>query len=203
MTAPLWSFAPTVPALRTGALLAYRSFEAVLELLATATVSAFTWEPFKRESLRGCNRAAFLIDVTPEAYDAFFISPMGLRAQYAVSVTHGEAANRRLLSSFEPRLRSFQRPQAVPTAEQVHWSLCGSEAKIWIYEDEVQDQLGRTEPEILYAPWEASSESGVGLLAPYGRKLHVMGGWLSPSDVVVPNPDKATRSADVHRSGYS
>lgn len=203
MTARLWSFSSTLPQKRSEALLSFQSFEVIVELLSAATVTSFTWELFRKEALRGCNRACFLIEATPEAYDAFFNSPVGLRAQYALSPMHGEAANRRLLASFESRLLSFKRDSALPVAEAIHWSLCAPEAKIWIHEKEVELQLGGEEPEILYPPWAQCSESGVGLLAPCGRKLEVMGGWLSQSGLVVPNPEKATRSRDIHNCGFT
>lgn len=203
MTARLWSFAPAFPQRRSEALVSYHTFETIVDLLSTATVTSLTWEPFKKEALRGCSRACFLIEVTPEAYDAFFNSPVGLRAQYALSPMHGEAANRRLLASLESRLLSFKRASALPAAEAILWSLCAPEAKIWIHEKEVELQLGGDEPQILYPPWERCSESGVGLLAPYGRKLEVMGGWLSQAGLVVPNPEKATRSRDIHNSGFT
>ena len=203
MTARLWSFSSKLPQQRVEALLSYQSFETVLALLSSATVISFAWEPFRKEVLHGCNRACFLIETTPQVYDAFFNSPVGLRAQYAISPTHGEAANRRLLASLESRLHGFKRESVLPEAETIHWSLCAPEAKIWIHEKEVEMQLCGDEPEILYPPWARCSESGVGLLAPCGTKLEVMGGWLNSSVVVVPNPEKATRSRDIHTCGFA
>ncbi len=201
VTARLWSFTPKFPLFRAEKLLSYQSFESVLELMSTATVIAFAWEPFRELALRGCNRASFLVEVSPEAYDAFFNAPVGLRGQYALSPMHGEAATRRLLSAFESRLIAFA--GSAVSRPDVHRSLCAPEAKIWIHESEVQSQLGGADPDILYPMWEKCSESGAGVLAPFGRKLEIMGGWLNTSGQVVSNPAKARRSSEIHECGFS
>ncbi|HEY8130457.1 MAG TPA: hypothetical protein VII12_01085, partial [Thermoanaerobaculia bacterium] len=136
-------------------------------------------------------------------YDAFFNAPVGLRAQYARSASHGEAANRRVITLLAPLLLSYSNNVRAPSRSQIDWSLCGSQAKIWIDETEAEDQLGAVEPEILYEPWAARSESGVGLLAPLGTRLEVKGGWVRSDGIVVPDHAKATRSDDIHREGYS
>jgi len=81
--------------------------------------------------------------------------------------------------------------------------LAGPQAKIWIDEDEESVQHGGTEAEILYPPWQQNSETGVGLLAPLGSRLIIMGGWVDATCVVRNNPDKNGRSSEIHETGYS
>jgi len=199
----MWSFASCVSSDRITSMLTLDSFESVLDLLDLAIVSGFEWRPFRGALLRGCHRAEFLLAVAPATYDAFFNSPVGLRAQYAIDASHGEAATRRGLSRLEPRLlSSIPRDSSVSDAT-VRWSLAAPQAKVWIDEDEVAAQLGKTTPDLMYPPWERNSETGVGLLAPSGSKLIVMGGWVNATNAVQPNPAKVGRSTEIHCTGFS
>jgi hypothetical protein len=81
----LWSFTEQVAIERAAALASHGSFDEVLSLLRSARVIGFAWEPYRAAELRGTHRAEFLIQVSARGYDAFFNSPMGLRAQYALS----------------------------------------------------------------------------------------------------------------------
>jgi hypothetical protein len=199
----MWSFLPSVSSERVKAMLALESFESVLDLLNLAVVNAFTWQPFRGASLRGCWRAEFLLSVAPHTYDAFFNSPVSLRAQYAVDAGHGDAATRRILSLLQARLLSFGPRDSGVSDTLIQWSLAASQAKIWIDEDEAAAQLGKTTPDIQYPPWERNSDTGVGLLAPYGTQLVVMGGWLDATNVVRANPAKEGRSTEIHHTGFS
>lgn len=203
MSEPLWSFANSINTRRARLMLGHPSFNAVLTLVASARVSAFCWRPYRKEKLRGCYRAEFLLTVKPNTYGAFFNSPVGLRAQYAVSAEHGETANRLLLSRLYSKLQRFKRHIEFPTDDEVQWSLSAPQAKIWIDEDEVASQQGESEPQIIYERWQQQSESGVALLAPSGKNLIVFGGWLDPTKGIRNNPDKLYRSAEIHATGYS
>jgi hypothetical protein len=46
-----------------------------------------------------------------------------------------------------PLLLSYSNNVRAPSRSQIDWSLCGSQAKIWIDETEAEDQLGAVEPE--------------------------------------------------------
>lgn len=199
----MWSFANSVSTDRAKALLSLVSFETVLELLGSARVDAFAWSKYRGEKLQGCCRVEFLLVVEPQAYDAFFNAPVGLRAQYAISEEHGETATRRILSILDAKLMAYPRLDARPTEAQVRWSLAAPQAKIWIDEREVEAQLGESNHQLLFQRWAENSENGVGLLAPCGTRLIVCGGWLDSKCVVRNSPDKADRSTDIHTTGYS
>ena len=193
---------PTFDALRSRRLLDVADFDEVLHMLSGAKVVGFRWKAFDDVRLAGCHRAEFRLRLEPAAYDAFFNSPVGIRGQYARSAAHGEAANRRAISLLHPMLVAFDK-SAATSASHIEWSLCGSQAKIWIDEDEVADQLGQTEPQIVYQPWSSNSESGVGLLAPRGTLLEVKGVWLSSEGIPTLDPAKSGRGKDIEREGYT
>lgn len=204
MTQILWTFTEQVARVRADRLLAFDSFLAVQKLvIATLRIRDVASEKYQGADLKGCKRAAFLLEVSHSAYDAFFNSPAGLRGQYAISPAQGETANRRLLTSLLPSLLEARVQTGALEEEAILWSLAGSQAKIWIYEDEVYEQLGGTRPAIDYAPWAAASETGVGLLAPVGCRLQVMGAWIDGAGTVVSNPSKEGRSLEIHRTGFS
>ena len=179
------------------------SFESILKQLSSAEVMGFAWRPYREARLRGCNRAEFQLVVDAKAYDAFFNAPVGLRAQYAICEEQGEAATRRAISILEPKLLAFPRGAVGPSDDEIQWSLAAPQAKIWIDEDQESVQHGGTEPEILYPPWQQNSATGVGLLAPQGTRLIVMGGWIDAANVVHNNPDKSGRSSEIRETGFS
>lgn len=200
---PLWQFGTSVEHQRTERLLHFASFDDVVWLLHDATITHFVWESFTDKRLKGCNRATFLLRVSPNAYDAFFNSPVGYRAQYAMGTSTGEQANRQILSSLEQRLLAFALADGQQYKLLILGSLRASQAKIWIYEQEVEDQLGEQKAAILYQPWLKSSLDGAGLLAPIGQQLEVKGGWVNPQGNECVDPAKATRSQDIHDVGFS
>lgn len=202
-TVPTWQFTNAVDASRAKRLFELSEFSKVVALVAKAHVTDFAWEPFANVSLAGCNRASFLLKVTPETYDAFFNSPVGYRAQFAKSPAEGEAANRNLLNTLAPMLLTFSATRQLAPQREVAASLRAGEAKIWILESEVESQMGDECPAIQYAPWIEASESGVGLLAPVGTLLEVKGGWLDRAGKERRNPAKTSRSRDIFEAGYS
>jgi len=165
-------------------------------------IQQFTWESPNDIALRGCERAVFGLRVSCTAYDSFFNSPIGYRAQFALSANAGRAANVILLDALEPALIRFAQRTEQAT-DRVVWSLRGPDAKIWIDESEVQEQLGRTEEQILYEPWQQKSLDGVGLLAPLGERLEIKGAWVDASSQFRPNPKKAARAEEIHCVGFS
>lgn len=199
----IWQFGDSVPADRASRLLSYVSLDEIIGHLQMAEIVAFAWEPFQSDRLKGCHRVSFLLQVSPDMYDAFFNSPVGYRAQYAVGVVTGEAGNRALLRKFEPRLLEFTHEKNLVSETRVKASLQAADAKVWIYEPEVEAQLGREDTQILYAPWQQASTDGVGLLAPIGTKLEVKGGWVDDHGKERRDPFKANRSEEIHSVGYT
>ncbi len=200
----LWSFSESLPHHRVERLLSHVSYEEVIELLVgTVKLAKFSWEPFIADRLKGCHRASFLVRVSGWAYDAFFNSPVGYRAEYARSPEAGEVANRLLLERLEPDLIRFPHVATDVRIELLRKPLRATDAKVWIYEPEVSNHLGEETPEILYKPWQQATEDGVGLHAPVGTELEVKGGWLDGRGNERRDPIKRTRSVELHRVGFS
>lgn len=185
-------------------LLNYSSYDEILSLfMQTFKIVEFLWEPFQDKRLMGCHRASFLVYVSDQSYDAFYNSPAGYRGQYAKSTMDGDHANRKLLQRILPDLQAEAELQNVVPVNMVIKSLNATDAKVWIFECEVESHLGGETPEIIYAPWQAEACCGVGLRAPVGRKLEVKGGWLDRKSNECRDPFKAGRSLDIHTCGFS
>lgn len=198
-----WQFTATIPPDRAVKLRDWVRFDDILASLLRAPVERFWWEPFRSPRLTGCNRASFTLKVSPADYDAFFNSPKGYRAQYASSPSVGEAANRTLLNVLEPALMASTLPQTDVEAELILASLRAVDAKIWIVEAEVDDQLSDPNPAIAYEPWHFESPNGQGLRAPVGTLLEVKGGWLDSHGNERRDPLKSSRSSHIFRTGFS
>ena len=198
----LWHFSSSVSTSRLAAMATFANYQAVIASLQRCEVQDFTWESPRDTALSGCERASFRLRVTPTVYDAFFNSPVGYRAQFALGANAGYRGNVKTLDALEPALLKFVQVRG-QTNDRVVWSLRGPDAKIWIDESEVQEQMGHSEPQILYEPWQSQSEDGAGLLAPLGELLEVKGAWVDATGHFRPNPKKAGRAEDIHRVGYS
>jgi len=198
-----WHFTNAIPLDRTKQLLSWQSFDEIVAQLATCTVAPLYWEPAIAPRLKWCNRASFELTVEPDVYDAFFNSPVGYRGQFARSEGHGEAANRRLLNALFPRLIQAAAAHPNPSLEHITTSLYGKQAKVWIDEAEVEDQLSDAVSHIVFAPWQFNEPNGPGLRAPRGTKLGVKGGWVNSAGVEVVNAAKDGRSGHITRSGDS
>jgi hypothetical protein len=160
------------------------------------------WEPAITPRLKGlgCHRASFVLTVVPDIYDAFFNAPVGYRGQFARSEKHGEAANRQVLKALFLRFLEIASHNPTATPESVKTSLKGSQAKIWIDEDEVEEQVA---PSIDYPLWECHEPGGIGLRAPRGTRLEVKGGWVGSTGEEVINTHKRHRSGNITRIGDS
>jgi hypothetical protein len=197
-----WRFTPAVTADRADRLRSWVSFDEIAGALLQASVGRFWWEPFNAARLKGCNRASFLLHVAPSVYDAFFNSAKGYRAQYAISPSAGAAANRSLLNALEPMLVTAASGQSRASLELVRASLRGVDAKVWILEADVEEQLSDPIAALAYAPWEFDSPNGQGLRAPVGTVIEVKGAWLDPAGVERRDPTKENRGTQINKNGF-
>jgi hypothetical protein len=202
MSTSLWHFSSSVSAARQAAMAAFASYQAVLVALESCEVQYFTWEAPRDTELGGCERACFRLRVNQTVYDAFFNSPVGYRAQFALGANIGFEGNIKALDVLEPRLIRFAQIRG-QADDRVGWSLRAPDAKIWIDESEVQEQMSACDPQILYEPWQSRSQDGAGLLAPLGELLEVKGAWVDSTGRFRPNPKKSDRADDIHQVGYS
>ncbi|MBX3607776.1 MAG: hypothetical protein KF788_21055 [Piscinibacter sp.] len=201
--APLWRFTSEVCAARQSQLLAWKSFDEIIERFNSCLVAPLYWERAIAPHLTSCFRASFELTVDPDLYDGFFNSPAGYRGQYAQSEAAGEAANRRLVAALLPRLVAAADNHEAVTDGRLTRSLLGAQAKVWIVESEVEEQLGAPSPAIVYPAWEFHAPDGQGLRAPRGSQLEVKGAWLAPDGTEVVNPAKRRRSNFIYETGDS
>lgn len=134
---------------------------------------------------------SFELTVQPDAHDGFFNSPVSYRGQFARSEEHGKQANRKLL----PRLLEAAANHRITSYELVVASLSGRQARIWIDESEVEDQLSDPASHILFPQWPFNDPNGPGLRAPGGTKLGVKGAWVSRTGHEVTSTAKHARGA--------
>jgi len=198
-----WHFSDAVAPDRAARLLSWRSFEEIVEGVSTCAIAPLYWEDATAPRLKGCKRASFELTVQHDVYDGFFNSAVGYRGQFARSERHGEAANRRLLAALFPRLIEVSAEHPTASRDRIVASLQGRQAKVWIDETAVLDQLADATPHIEFPPWEFNEPDGPGLRAPRGTKLGVKGGWVSPTGDEVINTTKDGRSGYINRTGDS
>ena len=80
---------------------------------------------------------------------------------------------------------------------QILLSLRGVDAKVWIDETEVDDQLSGASS-IKYEFWERNSvDGGQGLRAPVGTLIEFKRAWLDTDGIERRDPDKARRSLNL------
>jgi len=197
-----WAFTSIVGEGRSSQLLAWRSFNQIVEQFASCSIGPLHWEKASAPHLDGCHRSSHELSVDPDLFDAFFNAPVGYRGQFAESETNGAAANRCLIDSLFLRLLAADAHSPVDP-ELVKASLRGKQAKVWIVESAVEDQLTAPEKSIVFPEWEFNEPDGQGLRAPRGTLLEVKGGWLEQSGREVINPAKCQRSRNIYRTGDS
>ena len=216
--ARLWDFTTLIPAERRARLLEIEEFEEVLhKVISTTKILNYVAEPASDSRLKGCSRASFLLKVDPYAYDGFFNSPIGYRAQYCLGRDLGELANRQLLSALGSKLLAFAETNSTAEfgLEQIGASLDAFDAKIWIDEREpVSVPPTELEIHIDYPPWTERARRADryqeeeyvrairGVRAPFGTKLEVKGGWLKGNGTEMRDPTKVRRGEEIAINGY-
>jgi hypothetical protein len=203
MSVPLWKFHLNIDGARQDSLFAWTSFENVIGALLLGTeVAAFRWRAANWVVLAGCHRAEFLLNVSTHTYDGFFNSPVGYRAQYAISAANGVAKNRELIDSLKTLLLATAEGSGQASTTDIEASIVAAEAKMWIDEDEAMRHYIEEAPEIDFQRW-LTHDYCCGLRAPIGSRLVMLGGWVAPNGVVKPNPHKARRAEEIYEQGYS
>jgi len=199
----IWGFFDSVTESRRIDLERYDSFDPILAgLTLMAQVTGNVWEAGYRKDLHGCRRAGFRLTLPSFLVDAFFNSPNGYRAQYAISPRNGELKNRQVIALLQSRLLAYS---SNADLSMVQMSLNGVQAKVWIDEEEegVQRHLHDVVPEISFARWLNNSESGVGTRAPIGTRLVVYGGWVDNQGRERLDLTKICRSDEIHQHGFT
>lgn len=100
-----WRFAKGFDEVRRSQLMQFDSFTKITaRVQANCSVLGAVICEGTELGAKGCLRPSVQLSVGAEAYDAFFNSPGGYRAQYLEGPDVGQAANNALISLLEPRL---------------------------------------------------------------------------------------------------
>jgi hypothetical protein len=209
---PLWDFTEFVPNDRREKMLALMSFDEVIDQLIAGSIECCRFEPHKNYEY--C-RAFFKVRVGKTAYDAFFNSPVGYRAQYCLGIENGLKQNRRLIEALTALcLRAIKETEDTAYLEKkLLRSLLGIDAKVWINDEDwpVLDEI-----HINYMPWvskaknaregtmaerRARTSAEIGVLAPENTHIEIKGGWLTSDNHEWRDPDKAQRAQEIHDYG--
>jgi hypothetical protein len=209
---PFWNFTDFVPKGRREKMLTLTSFDEVIQQVTAGSVDCFEFEQHRNSEYR---RIFFRLHVGKTAYDAFFNSPVGYRAQYCINIENGLKQNRRLIEAVTPLcLESIKKKGEHEHArEKVLASLSGTDAKVWIND---RDWPDIDEIHINYAPWVtkakkanegtmaeqvARTNAAVGVLAPENIHLEIKGAWLTSDNREWRDPGKAQRAEEIRDYG--
>ena len=162
----------------------------------------------REDSLKHCVQPVFDIVVSDVAFDAFFNSSAGYRAQFLISPIAGLIANFALIEALREQLiaeSSMARVQELESLS-VPTSLQATSSKVWIHEDDFPFQ--RLTCDLAVETWAACATGGElkakwGLCAPAGTRLQVKGALVDPAGNEVVPRKKILRHHEIHHFGFS
>ncbi|WP_411886422.1 hypothetical protein [Polaromonas sp. YR568] len=209
----LWKFSPSFDTARRDRLLAISDFSQVIELVEQSATGIQLESCKGRDpELQDCVQPVFTLDVSDEAFDAFFNSAAGYRACYLQGGNLGLVANLLLIESLVDRLCDMAGYSCIAELASINirTSLLATSAKVWVHEDDFPFQSPTTD--LAVEAWiraAASKDENVkkkaswGLCAPKGSRLQVKGALLDPlGNEVVPRK-KVLRRHEIQCLGFS
>ena len=206
---PRWQFAATFDEARERRLREPATFGAVADLVASSlTCIALHVCHGRDESLRSCVQPVFDLTVSALAFDSFFNSPAGYRAQHLFNPTEGLAANLILIDLLLERL--IGHAQAVRVAEleaiDVRSSLKAASCKAWVHEDDFPFESLTVD--LAIDSWLAAAAAGEqkakwGLCAPANCRLQIKGALLDPAGNEVVPRTKILRRYEIQSYGFT
>jgi hypothetical protein len=204
-----WRFADDFDEVRRDRLSSIVDFRAVIHsIVGSIRGLSMEVESGRAESLRECSQPVFRLTVSEEAFDAFFNSPCGYRAQFLSDPCLGVASGLSLTEALRPLLLSWvaeNRPEELDRLD-VRASLAGISCKAWICEDDFP--FDKPSKDLAINQWLMEAVRGErkamwGLCAPRGTGIEVKGALLNRTgDEVIPR-DKVFRRFDIHQFGFS
>jgi hypothetical protein len=203
----IWAFVSTFDASRSAKLEAFGTFDLVRLLSANCQIGNARICEAKELGIK-CRRPQITLNVGTEAFDAFFNSPGGYRAQYLESPEQGQVANARLLRVLEPRLTAAVLEECGEDLLPQGWiraSFLANSAKIWPNEEDL-DFLQATK-DLDIPQWQKGSNTvtpaHAGLWAPEGTRLVVFGAFIDHNGNEIVSRKKILRRFDIHECGFS
>lgn len=205
----LWKFTPGFDAARRERLCSFTDFAQVIGLIEIS-IQGIQLQSCKghQPELQGCIQPVFTLDVSEEAFDAFFNSAGGYRACYLQDENLGLVANLLLVEALVERL--CDEAQRLCIAElasiNIRTSLLSTSCKVWVHEDDFPFQSLTTD--LAVEAWAEAAASGEekakwGLCAPQGTRLQVKGALLDPQGNEIVPRKKVLRRYEIQRFGFS
>lgn len=205
----LWKFVPEFDSARRERLSAFSDFSQVIALVQRS-IKNIHLEPChgRDPELQACVQPVFTLDVSEEAFDAFFNSPAGYRACYLQDANLGLAANLALVAAIVEQLLGIARSLWIAelASIDVRASLLATSCKLWPHEDDLPFQSLTSDLAIeAWVEAEASGEEKAkwGLCAPRGTRLQVKGALLDVQGNEVVPRKKVLRRYEIQRLGFS
>jgi hypothetical protein len=205
-----WRFVPSFDSERLKRLIAYDNFDRVVEaMISSLQVRGGSICEATDLGQSNCWRPVVSLGISPTAFDAFFNSPGGYRAQFLASPETSQAANGTLLRVLEPRLSAAVIADCGTSrlsAESIRRAFLANSAKIWPTEEELNFVDATLDLDI--DKWRSGCESvnapaGVGLWAPVGTALVAMGAFIDPSGNEVVANRNILRRFELHDCGFA
>lgn len=205
-----WRFRPNFDSVRKSQLIRFDTFASVIDALLSNLEIVGGWICEGNDlGPKGCWRPTASVIVSPEAFDAFFNSPVGYRAEYLASPERGQAANGTLLALLEPQLTAKTLTDCGKDRLSPEWirnAYLANSSKIWIDETELDFTQATFDLDI--ETWkekrdQPNAPSGAGLWAPQGTKLIVHGAFIDPWGNEVVARGKICRRFEIHGCGFT
>lgn len=205
-----WTFVDDFCPTRRGRLEKFDTFDKVLQVVCeTSEVVAAHMCEGKELGPNDCWRPVVVLTVEKEAFDAFFNSPGGYRAQYLADPDCGQAANNRLLRTLEPRLTNavVERCSEERLGRgRISNAFLANSAKIW--PDESELNVANATIDLDIDVWKQPCEwinfpKNARLWAPEGTRLKAFGAFIDKWGNEVTSRKKIRRRFDIHECGFS
>lgn len=208
--ASIWAFEPSFDPVRKSRLATYDTFTKVVEAVVASFEISGAWICEGIDlGPKNCWRPTVSLVVSPEAYDAFFNSPGGYRAEYLASPERGQAANGSLLAILEPKLSAATIADCGTDRLSPEWirnAFLANSAKIWPDEDELD--FTAVTLDLAIEEWRQRREqpnapAGSGLWAPEGMRLMAFGAFIDPWGNEIVARSKIRRRFEIHECGFT
>ena len=159
--------------------------------------------------LRSCVRPVVGLSVSEEAFDLFFNSRCGYRAQFLESPEVGQAANDRLLRTLEPFLTEAILADCGSDRLSEQWirsAFLANSAKVW--PDESELDFVRATSDLAIARWQSGCDHinaplGANLWAPVGTCLLAIGAFIDAFGNEIVSRNKILRRLELHDCGFT
>jgi len=220
MAKPPWDFVG-ISAERRKLLMVPFDFDSIVDIILGEAHNIHFMKEKGTHEAKGTWRPVFWFDVSNITFDRFFNSPYGYRAQYLADPQNGCEKNGVLIVGLIDLLTSciLKDPQLL---HQIRLSLASPHAKIWIEEDQHNPTTLELIVEIRVPEWERAAKEIyqrlnandptltpkeqdriLGVRAPVGTTLKVMGAWVASDGELKLAPSKLRRAEEIKAYGIS